>query len=61
MNNYEQSEEQATHAILGLAEAHAAYYAQPGDRQAATIALLLRTLELAGGACFIKPQENEDE
>jgi hypothetical protein len=38
---------------------HANSYARLIDKNAATIALLLRALELAGGAFLLK--ENEDE
>jgi len=59
MNHYTQSEEHAASLVHLEAQRHANSYAQPGDRQAATIALLLRALELAGGAFLLK--ENEDE
>jgi hypothetical protein len=52
-NQFEQSEEQAARMALLFAQTHATYYAQPQDREAATIALLLRALELAGGKDFI--------
>jgi hypothetical protein len=58
-NQFTQYEETAARMALLFAQTHAAYYAQPGDRQAATIALLMRALELAGGAFLLK--ENEDE
>jgi hypothetical protein len=37
---------------------HANSYAEFADLRAATIALLLLALELAGGKHFIKPQED---
>jgi flagellar basal body P-ring protein FlgI len=59
MNQFTQSENTAASLVLIEAQRHANSYAQPGDRQAATIALLMRALELAGGAFLLK--ENEDE
>jgi hypothetical protein len=59
MNNFEQSEETAASLVHLEAQRHANSYALPGDRQAATIALLLRALEIAGGAFLLK--ENKDE
>ena len=65
MNKFETLEEQAaqllidslaTH-VVALAGITATQYAEPADLEAATIALLLRALELAGGSKFIKPQE----
>jgi hypothetical protein len=57
LNQFEQSEDAAAHMALLFAQTHTAKYAQPGDRQAATIALLLRALELAGGGFFIKAED----
>lgn len=59
MNTFEQSEETAASLVLTEAQRHANSYAQEQDREAATIALLMRALELAGGAFLIKPMENE--
>ena len=59
MNTFEQSEEQAASLVLTEARYHVNSYAQSQDREAATIALLIRALELAGGAFLLKPMENE--
>ncbi len=58
-NQFEQSEETAASLVLIEAQRHANSYAQPDDREAATIALLMRALELADGAFLLKPMENE--
>ena len=60
MNQYSESEAIEAALLLEHAQSAAECYA-PLDAEAATIAALLLALELAGGACFIKPQENEDE
>lgn len=58
-NEFEQSEETAASLVLTEARYHVNSYAQSQDREAATIALLIRALELAGGAFLLKPMENE--
>lgn len=58
MNRFEESEVIEASLLLEHAQSATEAYA-PLDAEAATIAVLLRTLELAGGAAFIKPQENE--
>lgn len=57
MNQFTQSETNAAKIIAQDATYHAKSYADFADLSAATIALLLRALELAGGSHFIKPQE----
>ena len=61
MNTFERSEEQAARMALLFAQTHANHYAQPEDREAATIALLLRALELAGGNDFLTVGVNWNE
>jgi hypothetical protein len=50
MNSFTKSEERAANLVYQYAQAHANTYSNEGDRAAATIALLRRALELAGGA-----------
>lgn len=65
MNKFEFLEEQAAIClneylatrVVCLADICATQYAEPADLEAATIAVLLRALEIAGGSKFIKPQE----
>lgn len=57
MNKFEQSENNAAKILAQDAAHHANSYADSGDLRAATVAVLLRALELAGGKDFIKPQE----
>ncbi len=59
MNNFELSEESAANTLFLAALLLTETYAQQQDREAATIAVLLRAVEIAGGKDFIK--ENEDE
>jgi hypothetical protein len=58
MNKFEQSESNAAKILAQDAVQHANSYAEFADLRAATIALLLLALELAGGKHFIKPQED---
>lgn len=59
MNQFEAHEESAAHQVFLASLALTETYAQECDREAATIALLLRALEIAGDRDFLK--ENEDE
>jgi len=57
MNKFEQSENNSAKLLAQDASHHASSYAEFADLSAATIAVLLLALELAGGKHFIKPQE----
>jgi hypothetical protein len=59
MNKFDQSEKRAAELVLLDAQRHANSYALPEDREAATIALLIRALELAGRGFLIKPLDSE--
>lgn len=56
MNNFTKQEEYHAVCVIESAKSRASDYADFEDHEAATIALLLRVLELAGGKHFIKPQ-----
>lgn len=56
-NSFELSEESAANTLFLAALQLTETYAQQQDREAATIAVLLRALELAGGKDFIKELE----
>lgn len=57
MNTFTELEEQSAAILAAHAEYYVKKYAQPEDREAATIALLLRALEIAGGKDFINHEE----
>lgn len=67
MNTFIDKETAAAHqlyldasALALLARNKAGDYASPEDRDAATVALLVRALELAGGHQHIKPQGDQN-
>jgi hypothetical protein len=57
MNTYTQHEQASGLLLYNSARTLAREYAPPQDQDAATIALLLEALVLAGGESFIKPTE----
>ncbi|WP_395005808.1 hypothetical protein [Undibacterium sp.] len=59
MNKFEQVEINAARIIAQDAAHHASRYADFADLSAATIAVLLLALEIAGGKHFIKPEEDQ--
>jgi hypothetical protein len=59
MNEYTSQEKACALVLHADAKALAKQYAKPHDHRAAVIALLVQTLTLAGGANFLKPQEQE--
>lgn len=68
MNTFTESENAAAHqlyldacALNMMAREKIGEYANPEDREAATIALLMRALELAGGKDFINLGVNLNE
>lgn len=61
-NTFTQNEQTAAEQLagtVGQAIWHAMQYAAPADLQAATVALLVRALIVAGGTAFLKPQTGE--
>lgn len=59
MNKFEESEIIEASLLLEHAQSAAESYA-PLDSEAATIAVLILALELAGGKHFLKPQEENE-
>ena len=59
MNTYTLLEQHAIRPVLRVARFEAAKYADAQDHKAATVALLIEALILAGGASFVKPQTEE--
>ena len=57
MNTYTQHEQDSSLLVYHNARLLAREYSNAQDHQAATIALLLEALVLAGGESFIKPTE----
>ena len=60
MTTFTQLESEAAIRVHSDATELTRWYANDGDRNAATVALLIEALILAGGASFLKPNDDED-
>ena len=54
MNTFTQQEQQSAAQLYEFATTHARHYAGQQDHKAATVALLIEALILAGGQSFLK-------